>query len=152
MGHYIADLAQPLHTSENYDGQLTKQKGLHVWFEKTALDELYPNLQKEIYKRALNKWDKFTTDKASLSIFDLSIDLSKNSHASLDRLLKDDKRYKRKDISKVAPLFKELIIQRLSTGVLYLAQSWSLQLGWEYNGSRFYGFKTRPDYIFPSKQ
>ena len=70
---------------------------------------LYPNLQKEIYKRALNKWDKFTTDKASLSIFDLSIDLSKNSHASLDRLLKDDKRYKRKDISKVAPLFKEAI-------------------------------------------
>lgn len=32
LGHYIADAHVPLHTTINYDGQLTNQKGLHgVW-------------------------------------------------------------------------------------------------------------------------
>ncbi len=33
LGHYIADLHVPLHTSINYDGQLTGQKGLHSLWE-----------------------------------------------------------------------------------------------------------------------
>lgn len=33
LGHYIADAHVPLHTSENYDGQLTGQKGLHSLWE-----------------------------------------------------------------------------------------------------------------------
>ena len=35
MGHYIADAHVPLHTTENYDGQLTDQKGLHSLWEST---------------------------------------------------------------------------------------------------------------------
>ena len=30
LSHYIADTLQPLHTSSNYDGQLTNQKGVHA--------------------------------------------------------------------------------------------------------------------------
>ena len=33
MGHYIADANVPLHTTVNYDGQLTNQKGLHSLWE-----------------------------------------------------------------------------------------------------------------------
>ncbi len=33
MGHYIGDAHVPLHTSLNYDGQLTNQKGLHSLWE-----------------------------------------------------------------------------------------------------------------------
>lgn len=33
LGHYIADLHVPLHTTMNYDGQLTGQKGLHGLWE-----------------------------------------------------------------------------------------------------------------------
>jgi hypothetical protein len=33
IGHYIADANVPLHTSVNYDGQLTNQKGLHSLWE-----------------------------------------------------------------------------------------------------------------------
>jgi len=33
MGHYIADAHVPLHTTINYDGQLTDQKGLHSLWE-----------------------------------------------------------------------------------------------------------------------
>ncbi|WP_205509072.1 zinc dependent phospholipase C family protein [Longitalea arenae] len=35
LGHYIADAHVPLHTTENYDGQLTNQKGLHSLWEST---------------------------------------------------------------------------------------------------------------------
>ena len=40
MGHYIADANVPLHTTSNYDGQFTDQKGLHSFWE-TRLPELY---------------------------------------------------------------------------------------------------------------
>lgn len=40
LGHYVADLHVPLHTTRNYDGQLTGQKGLHGLWE-TRIPELY---------------------------------------------------------------------------------------------------------------
>ncbi|WP_229203430.1 zinc dependent phospholipase C family protein [Dyadobacter jejuensis] len=40
MGHYIADLHVPLHTSENYNGQLTNQVGIHGLWE-SRLPELF---------------------------------------------------------------------------------------------------------------
>ncbi|AHJ96540.1 zinc dependent phospholipase C family protein [Hymenobacter swuensis] len=33
LGHYVADAYVPLHTTENYDGQLTKQEGIHALWE-----------------------------------------------------------------------------------------------------------------------
>jgi hypothetical protein len=33
LSHYIADAHQPLHTTTNYDGQLTNQKGVHSLWE-----------------------------------------------------------------------------------------------------------------------
>ncbi|HXR84940.1 MAG TPA: zinc dependent phospholipase C family protein [Hanamia sp.] len=33
LSHYIADANQPLHTTSNYDGQLTHQKGVHSLWE-----------------------------------------------------------------------------------------------------------------------
>lgn len=40
LGHYIGDANMPLHTSANYDGQLTNQKGIHALWE-SRLPELY---------------------------------------------------------------------------------------------------------------
>jgi hypothetical protein len=36
LGHYISDAHVPLHTSVNYDGQLTNQKGLHSLWESVV--------------------------------------------------------------------------------------------------------------------
>ena len=36
LGHYIEDANVPLHTSINYDGQLSNQKGLHSLWESTV--------------------------------------------------------------------------------------------------------------------
>jgi hypothetical protein len=40
LGHYIADAHVPLHTTENYNGQLTNQKGIHGLWE-SRLPELF---------------------------------------------------------------------------------------------------------------
>ena len=40
IGHYIADANVPLHTTKNYNGQLTGQKGIHAFWE-TRLPELF---------------------------------------------------------------------------------------------------------------
>ena len=40
IGHYIADANVPLHTSENYNGQLTGQEGIHGLWE-SRLPELF---------------------------------------------------------------------------------------------------------------
>ncbi|MCX6350485.1 MAG: zinc dependent phospholipase C family protein [Bacteroidetes bacterium] len=42
IGHYMADACVPLHTSSNYDGQFTNQKGLHAFWE-SRIPELYGN-------------------------------------------------------------------------------------------------------------
>jgi hypothetical protein len=36
LGHYIGDAHVPLHTTVNYDGQLTNQKGLHALWESVV--------------------------------------------------------------------------------------------------------------------
>ena len=40
IGHYIADIHVPLHTTRNYNGQLTGQEGIHAFWE-SRLPELY---------------------------------------------------------------------------------------------------------------
>ena len=40
LGHYIGDAHMPLHTSDNHDGQLTDQKGIHSLWE-SRLPELF---------------------------------------------------------------------------------------------------------------
>ncbi|MES2591509.1 MAG: zinc dependent phospholipase C family protein [Bacteroidota bacterium] len=44
LGHYIADAHVPLHTTENYNGQLTNQKGIHGFWESRI-----PELKSEGY-------------------------------------------------------------------------------------------------------
>lgn len=40
LGHYLADAHVPLHTTENYDGQLTGQRGIHAFWE-SRIPELF---------------------------------------------------------------------------------------------------------------
>lgn len=42
LGHYVGDAHVPLHTTKNYDGQLTDQVGIHAFWE-SRLPELFFN-------------------------------------------------------------------------------------------------------------
>lgn len=48
LGHYIADAHVPLHTVSNYDGQFTKQNGIHAFWE-TRLPELFADNQYDFF-------------------------------------------------------------------------------------------------------
>lgn len=48
MGHYIADAHVPLHTTKNYNGQLTGQDGIHAFWE-TRLPELFAEAEYDFF-------------------------------------------------------------------------------------------------------
>ena len=65
IGHYAADLCVPLHSSLNYNGQLTNQKGIHGFWE-SRLPELYAGdydfyVGKAVYIEHVNSaiWEVF---------------------------------------------------------------------------------------------
>jgi len=150
MSHYIGDLAQPLHVTENHDGQLSEQKGLHHWLEEEIVDDLYPSITNDVYTRAKSRWAEFSKKNKKLSAFELAVDLAKNSSLAIPEVLHLDKTHGRANLGKISGQYKELVTERLAQGVLYLALVWSKQVGWEYDGKRFYQFSLTPDFIEPT--
>ncbi len=43
LGHYLGDINVPLHTTKNYNGQLTDQKGIHAFWESRIPELLSDN-------------------------------------------------------------------------------------------------------------
>lgn len=89
IGHYIADANVPLHTSENYNGQLTGQEGIHGLWE-TRLPELFLDGYNFFTGRAAyvndpqqSAWDAVVTaHKAVDSVLSLERKLSENFPAT----------------------------------------------------------------------
>jgi hypothetical protein len=158
VGHYVGDLAQPLHVTEDYDGQLDHgQKGIHSWFEDKAVDELssasHPGrLEAEVGELAVKKWKAAKLSK--LSVLELLKQEASSSNKELASLMKIDKRIGRRDIKKAAAAFEPMIRERLAIGAVYLAELWSRELHchgspWKYEGEKFYNFSGTPEYIAP---
>jgi hypothetical protein len=83
LGHYIADAHVPLHTTLNYDGQLTEQNGLHALWESTVPElniETYNLLQrkKARYIRNLPK-QIFKTLRTSHQMLDEVFEMEKQA-------------------------------------------------------------------------
>lgn len=95
MTHYIGDLAQPLHVTENYDGQQTGNKGIHSYFEASIIsDEI--KIRADVQTRA----DRLLKDANFLSQFNgnlmdavlLSVERSVSYR---DQILENDTKYGR---------------------------------------------------------
>ncbi|MCB0737894.1 MAG: zinc dependent phospholipase C family protein [Bacteroidetes bacterium] len=72
LGHYIGDAHVPLHTTENYNGQLSGQKGIHGFWE-SRLPELFADdydyllpKAKFIEKPLATAWDMVEASHAAL--------------------------------------------------------------------------------------
>ena len=154
MGHYFADLSQPLHVTENYDGRSTGQKGIHHWFEESMVDELYPTITNEVYQKAIQRWPQFQKDAQGKTPFQLAIELARDSQKHISKVLEMDQQIGRRSVAIAAEKNKALLIDRLSTGVLYLAYVWNLQTAWgpTYDGERFFGFAHVPAYVDPGAE
>lgn len=152
LGHYIADLAQPMHVTDNYDGEQTGQKGIHHWFEEEVIDHLYPDIKTEAFKKARDKWAAFHKENQNKPVFDLVQQLAKDSSSHVGELLKIDKKQGRASGKAASDVFKDLATDRISVGILYLAEIWSRHTGWKYDGTRFYTFLAAPAYIEPAPE
>lgn len=151
MGHYVADLSQPLHVTENHDGQLTNQKGLHHYFEAAVVDALYPSLLISVQSEAKSKWDKYKKQNEKKSITEVLNSLSKESFDAVGEVLVIDKKSERKDLEQNALAYQEIINKRLVAGTLALAEIYRRHLGWKFDGRRFYFFASEPDFIAPGE-
>jgi hypothetical protein len=76
IGHYIADAHVPLHTTENYNGQLTNQLGIHGLWESRI-----PELTADEYDYLVGRAEYI--DKPIYAIWDVV----EESHAYLDSVL-----------------------------------------------------------------
>jgi len=92
IGHYIADAHVPLHTTENYNGQFTNQKGIHGLWESRIVEinaESYNYfVGKAEYIKNINNF-AWETVKASHIALDSVFRLEKEVTADFD----SDKKY-----------------------------------------------------------
>lgn len=84
LGHYVADLHVPLHTTENYDGQFTGNKGIHYQFEASMIAQFENQI-------------KLKVDKAQLIAEPLSFifEVVLNSYQFVDDILTADSKSKK---------------------------------------------------------
>lgn len=80
LSHYIADAHMPLHTSSNYNGQFTGQKGIHSLWE-SALPEIFGNSYN--FKTPLAKYIE--------NIPEETFKMIEQSHSLVDTVLEKDK-------------------------------------------------------------
>lgn len=80
IGHYIADAHVPLHTTENYNGQLTGQKGIHGLWESRLVEINAENYDYFVGKATYVK-----------SVLDYTWEAVEASHKALDSVLRIEK-------------------------------------------------------------
>ena len=82
MGHYIGDATVPLHTTENYNGQLTNQLGIHGFWE-SRIPELIAD---ESFDYLVGKADYIENPQ------DFYWDIVLSSHVLVDSVLSTERR------------------------------------------------------------
>ena len=180
MAHFVGDLAQPMHTSKDYDGYERGNGGLHGYFESDLVDAQDLELLPRVYKVALPRKDLKTllskipaADLSNENLWSLVLAQAEalDSHAKLDALYALDKKFALKrpsssdngkkrtpalrvDPSSAALPFRAMIEQRLSLGAQVLAHIWvkSYQLAGSPDLSAFqsYFYPVAPTFIVPT--
>lgn len=98
LGHYVADAHVPLHTTRNYNGQLTGQEGIHAFWE-TRLPDIFSESQYTYFVGNA----KFI-DNTSAFVFKIVAD----SYADVNRVL-----FEEKALSQKYPSDKKYVLQSI---------------------------------------
>lgn len=80
IGHYIGDAHVPLHTTENYNGHMTNQKGIHGFWESRL-----PEINAESYDYFIGK------AKFQPNVLETAWEAVRTSHYALDSVLRFEK-------------------------------------------------------------
>ncbi|MEQ9229862.1 MAG: S1/P1 Nuclease, partial [Cyclobacteriaceae bacterium] len=119
LGHYIGDAHVPLHTTENYNGQLTGQYGIHGFWESRL-----PELFSEDYYLFVGKAEY--VENTQLRIWDAVV----QSHMALDSVL----RFEKELTDEIGESKKFVIEQRGNSNVRTYSQEFSKEYHDQLNG------------------
>lgn len=142
LSHFVGDLANPHHTSVDYDGWETGQGGLHGYFESEIVEGYPLDLEATVLDEALRHQpmaDKFSRHPHNYlrQAWELALDSHSHlldltaldkKHSLLEMSVKGDregrKKAKRKDVKLVRNPYRNFIILRLAAGSDALARIW----------------------------
>lgn len=160
LGHYIGDISMPMHMSENHDGEITKQKGIHMFYEDVMVNELLHapgyDLTSEVWKIAQKRWKKEKASLAKKSLQELFEQESTEAFKEMPEALRVDRQVGHqldKDIKKALPVYKKVISNRLAAGAVYMAE-YLRRAATDVDfidAYRFYVFDGAPEYVAPGK-
>ena len=115
MGHYVADAHVPLHTTENYNGQLTGQLGIHAFWE-SRLPELFADADYDYFVGPA----EYIDDPA-----DYYWDIVLASHALVDSVLESEARLRASYPSHQQLCYEERLGREVRTECEDYARAWS---------------------------
>lgn len=122
--HYIQDAHQPLHATNNFDGQLTGQHGIHGRFESALFERFQSRLAIDPppAKPIRNARDAaFDILLASYQLVQPVLDADKEAIAGKDTY---DDEYFEKFFSRVKPILERRIGESISATVSLIAGAW----------------------------
>lgn len=136
IGHYVADAHVPLHTSENYNGQMTGQKGIHGLWE-SRLPELFAEnydyfIGNARYIKNINEfaWKAVKTSNAALdSVFSFEKELTKATPPDLKygyerRGANTIKTYSRTFSKDYHEMLDDMVERRMRRAILSVGSIW----------------------------
>lgn len=161
MSHFVGDLANPMHTTKDFDGWMTGNGGLHAYFESAIVSAYPPGLNVSVFMKTresvlkntlVSQYGSERTEKILRNPDQLIWSLILDSHQNLGRLTELDNQHslikrskgtnsvagglrteaERKPPATVTKPYENLIIERLAIGAETLAQLWLL--AWESAG------------------
>lgn len=114
MGHYVGDAHVPLHTTENYNGQLTNQTGIHAFWE-SRLPELFADEEYDFFVGKAS----YIEDPRSY-YWDVVMD----SHALVDSVLQTERRLRQSFPEDQQMCFDERLGRTIRTQCPEFARAW----------------------------
>lgn len=92
LGHYIADINVPLHTTKNYNGQLSNQYGIHAFWESRVPEllsddfDFFVGKAEYLEKPQFEAWD-------AIIVAHMALDSVLNFEKTLTKSFAEDKKY-----------------------------------------------------------
>ena len=115
MGHYVGDAHVPLHTTENYNGQLTGQLGIHAFWE-SRLPELFAD----------ERYDYFVGPAEYIEDpTDYYWNIVLESHRLVDSVLTTEKRLSERFPADRQLCYEERLGRQVRTQCTEYARAWS---------------------------
>jgi len=174
LSHFVGDLANPYHTTRDYDGYEINQGGVHSYFESDVVNTFDLGFDMEVFTQAKKLLDlkalmAFTSKSKShqYDYLEIAFAQTKESFSHLktvreldlkhavEKLGNIDKGLKikalRKPASQVAAHFRPVIRDRIAQGAATL--SWLWRQAWINGGRpnlskyRSYDYRTTPEFI-----